>query len=132
MAKTCADIFTNFYYPIILVVGVMSPSGFWKDVSPIHQLIITAIIGIFIGIVMSVYVVTNGFKKPIDLLLDSFRKVGAGDYTSRTPVVTNDEIGILIDNFNGMVEGLAERELIRKTFGKYVTKSVAEEILGKK
>jgi len=42
------------------------------------------------------------------------------------------EIGMLTKEFNEMVRGLKEREFIRDTFGKYVTKDVATLILDKK
>ena len=45
------------------------------------------------------------------------------------PVVGNDEIGAVAEGFNRMVGGLRERELIRETFGKYVTQEVRDEIL---
>ncbi len=48
----------------------------------------------------------------------------------RLPVTTNDELGHAASRFNQMVEGLAEREYLRDTFGKYVSESVATAILG--
>ena len=48
----------------------------------------------------------------------------------RLPVTSDDEMGHAAGRFNEMVEGLSEREYLRDTFGKYVNKSVAAEILG--
>ena len=115
--------------PIALIMILAFPLGFWDTLSTIHQLIITAISGILIIIGISIFLITNGFRKPFKILLESFKEVKNGDYSQKTPIITNDEIGLLISNFNGMVDGLAEREFIRDTFGKYVTKSVADKIL---
>jgi adenylate cyclase len=52
-----------------------------------------------------------------------------GDFTQRIKVLSNDEIGILGDAGNNMVAGLAEREQIRDTFGKYVTPEIRDQIL---
>ena len=47
----------------------------------------------------------------------------------RLPVTSDDEMGHAAGRFNEMVEGLSEREYLRDTFGKYVSKSVATAIL---
>ena len=41
----------------------------------------------------------------------------------------SDEFGLLGDHFNGMAEGLQEREVIRETLGRYVSEEVAEAVL---
>ena len=48
------------------------------------------------------------------------------------PVVSNDEIGLLTSEFNSMIQGLRELEFIRDTFGKYISKNIAELIIEKK
>ena len=89
-------------------------------------------IAIFIGIICAVVFITRSFTKPINSLLKEIKKVHNGDYSTRAAVITSDEIGVLTNEFNNMVMGLSERELIRDTFGKYVTKDVANAILDKK
>ena len=44
-------------------------------------------------------------------------------------MVSNDEIGAVTEGFNHMVQGLAEREFLRETFGKYVSQEIRDEIL---
>jgi adenylate cyclase len=56
-------------------------------------------------------------------------EVEKGDYPSDIPVDTSDEIGQLKHRFNNMVHGLKQRDLIEKTFGRYVDKKVAAELL---
>ncbi|MEW6532301.1 MAG: adenylate/guanylate cyclase domain-containing protein [Thermodesulfobacteriota bacterium] len=56
-------------------------------------------------------------------------KIGAGNLNVNVPVVSNDEIGLMSEGFNRMVEGLRERDLIRDTFGRYVSEEVAREVL---
>lgn len=58
------------------------------------------------------------------------------EYTEVVGVETGDELEELADGFNNMVEGLKERDRIRKendrlrdTFGKYMTASVVEHLL---
>jgi len=62
-------------------------------------------------------------------MLDAMRKIRDGDYSTRIRVLANDEIGVLGDAGNDMIRGLAEREMLRSTFGKYVTPEIRDEIL---
>jgi adenylate cyclase len=73
--------------------------------------------------------VSNSIVKPPDDLLGVVEKVRRGDYESRVRVVSNDEIGTLGDTTNTMIEGLAEREIIRSMFGRYVSPEIRDEIL---
>jgi len=45
-------------------------------------------------------------------------------------VTSNDELGFTGDVINEMTEGLIERDFVKETFGKYVTREVRDEILG--
>ncbi len=56
-------------------------------------------------------------------------RVEQGDYTAKVIENRSDEIGSLKRSFNRMTDGLKERELIERTFGRYVDKSVAEELM---
>ena len=73
--------------------------------------------------------VQQSIQKPIEQMLAIIEKVKKGDFTQRVRVLSNDEMGILGDAGNAMISGLAEREKIRDTFGKYVTPEIRDEIL---
>jgi adenylate cyclase len=55
--------------------------------------------------------------------------VAAGNYSHPLPAKSADEIGQLIHSFNRMVEGLKERDFIQNTFGRYVDKEIAKDLL---
>ena len=74
--------------------------------------------------------ITRALTGPIARLDQGMRQVAAGSLTARLPVTSDDEVGRATGGFNQMVEGLAEREYLRDTFGKYVSESVAAAILG--
>ena len=52
-----------------------------------------------------------------------------GSYQEPLDVNSRDEVGKLTRAFNSMMEGLRQRDFIRETFGRYVTKEVVEELL---
>lgn len=87
---------------------------------------------ILVGIIISVILITRSLTRPLNLLLQNMRMVRDGDYSAKAAIIAEDEIGVLTQGFNEMVSGLQERELIRDTFGKYVTRDVVNVILERK
>jgi adenylate cyclase len=74
--------------------------------------------------------VARSVSVPLRELERAMGEVARGDLERRCAVVTNDEIGSVTEGFNRMLQGLRERERIRETFGKYVTREIRDEILG--
>lgn len=71
----------------------------------------------------------RSIQAPLKELVSKMEKVASGDLTIRTSVMCDDEIGQLKSHFNSMVAGLAEREKIKQTFGKYVSPEIARKLL---
>ena len=103
----------------------------FTKLSPLQTVLIDRFI-VFLGTIVAVVLVTRTFTKPIRSLIKAINRVREGDYSTQAAVITEDEIGLVTQEFNGMVRGLQERELIRDTFGKYVTRDVATVILEEK
>jgi adenylate cyclase len=57
------------------------------------------------------------------------RRVLEGDLSQRVTPDREDEVGFLGGAFNEMVAGLAEREEIKATFGRFVSREVAKAVL---
>ena len=100
----------------------------FTKLSPLETVLIDRFV-VFIGTILAVILITRAFTKPINSLLHAMSNVREGDFSTQAALITDDEIGVLTKEFNEMVQGLQERELIRDTFGKYVTKDVATVIL---
>ncbi|MBO0769288.1 MAG: HAMP domain-containing protein [Solirubrobacterales bacterium] len=66
---------------------------------------------------------------PIAELRRGVGRIASGDYATRVPVLTSDELGELSHDFNQMAVGLAEREQMRDAFGTYVDREVVPLIL---
>lgn len=73
--------------------------------------------------------VVNSILNPIKEMLGIIEKVKKGDLSQQIKVISNDELGILGDAGNDMIRGLADREKIRETFGKYVSPEIRDQIL---
>jgi adenylate cyclase len=75
------------------------------------------------------WVVSDSVAAPLLGLTFAMARVERGDLDTHCPVVSNDEIGAATEGFNRMLDGLREREAIKETFGRYVTREVRDEIL---
>ncbi len=67
--------------------------------------------------------------RPISALTGAVTRVAGGDLSQSLPVSSGDEVGVLTGAFNGMVEGLRQRDVIRNAFGRYVSPEVARTLL---
>lgn len=120
-----ALVFLSFAGMILLAADIASYSG--------ERLIREATVDLALtltGAAFIYYWISHALTRPIDRLDSGMRAVADDDYSVRLPVTSNDELGHAASRFNQMVEGLAEREYLRDTFGKYVSESVASSIMG--
>ena len=99
---------------------ILAPTGFKLTISVFIFLLLTRALGSWFS---------KKLTKPIELLSEGVASVANGRMDVTIDVRSRDEIGELAKNFNLMTEGLRERDLIKETFGKYVTKEIRDEIL---
>jgi class 3 adenylate cyclase len=76
-------------------------------------------------------IVSSRMLRPLRHLTAAAGEVAAGNLAVTLPAPrSRDEVGRLSGTFRGMLEGLRQRDFIRDTFGRYVTKEVVDELLG--
>jgi adenylate cyclase len=63
---------------------------------------------------------------------DAAAKVKTGQYVTVPEPRVKDELGTLALDFNAMVKGLIERDRLKETFGRYVTRQVADHLMANK
>ncbi|MDX1375908.1 MAG: adenylate/guanylate cyclase domain-containing protein [Burkholderiales bacterium] len=71
------------------------------------------------------YLATRGLSRSADGLLRAMDRVDEGDLSAKAPVVSDDEFGRLTERFNRMLDGLNERERLRRTFERFVPETIA-------
>ena len=83
------------------------------------------LIGLFIIMAASVLGITfaNKISKPIKSIVSNMNKVKDGDFTVKSDIKSNDEIGLLSDNFNTMVENVKNLLLDAKQVSSEVSDS---------
>jgi adenylate cyclase len=106
-----------------------SQSGLKKFVQQAVRAITAAtvlIIGLGIGIA---FALGRRITQPIDKLVEASRLIGSGDYSFRFSERRRDELGLLMDAFNDMAQGMLEKSQVMSALSRYVSKGVAQEIL---
>ncbi len=73
--------------------------------------------------------VARRITRPISALTTGVARVAEGDLSQALPVRSSDEVGVLTRAFNGMLDGLRQRDFIRNTFGRYVSPEVVKQLL---
>ncbi|HYH58026.1 MAG TPA: adenylate/guanylate cyclase domain-containing protein [Thermoleophilaceae bacterium] len=119
--------------PIINVITGVVVSGLsTTEQASLEDLGVDVIVAVIVAFTISfelTALVTKSVLDPVGDLLGATERVTSGDFTTRVPVVSGDEMGRLAASFNEMVRGLAEREALREAFGSYVDPDVAERVL---
>lgn len=82
-------------------------------------------------IVLLIRRTTCPVAEAVGTIAEAAHKVREGDYPPPVKETRSDEIGQLAHSFNEMIEGLKERDLIQRTFGRYVDNSIAEELMSR-
>ena len=84
--------------------------------------------GLLAGLLVGA-LIAGGIAAPLQAMVAAMRRVLAGDFGQHLSLRRGDEIGFLAGAFNEMVAGLAERERIKDTFGRFVSRDVATAVL---
>ena len=85
-------------------------------------------VGVVVAVGLALFA-ANSVAGPLKDVETAMAQVEQGRLDGHCPVVSTDEIGAVAEGFNRMLHGLRERELVKETFGKYVTPEIRDEIL---
>jgi class 3 adenylate cyclase len=101
----------------------------WASSIPVLYAVIALLLTVGLGVPIGV---GSGFSqtlRPVRNLAQATKRVAAGDYSQRLPVVQDDDLGALTASFNRMQAGLAERQRLQAAFGTYVDPALAARLL---
>jgi adenylate cyclase len=85
-------------------------------------------VGVVVAVGLALFA-ANSVATPLKDVESAMAQVERGRLDGHCPVVSTDEIGAVAEGFNRMLHGLREREVVKETFGKYVTPEIRDEIL---
>jgi class 3 adenylate cyclase len=96
---------------------------------PVLAVVIGGVLTLAFAVPLTVGVAFSPSLRPIRDLAEGTKRVAAGDYGQRLPVVQDDDLGALSASFNRMQAGLAERQRLQVAFGTYVDPALAARLL---
>ncbi|HYQ71066.1 MAG TPA: adenylate/guanylate cyclase domain-containing protein [Gammaproteobacteria bacterium] len=106
-----------------------SQSGMRESATRALQAIIAAtVLIIALGIAMA-FALGRRITQPIDRLVNASRAIGQGDYSFRFKDRRKDELGLLMEAFNDMAQGMLEKTQVKSALSRYVSAGVARQIL---
>jgi adenylate cyclase len=119
--------------PVINVVTGVVVSGLSTDgTATLEDLGVDVLVALVVAFTISfelTVLVSKSVLRPVTDLVEATQRVKKGDLEARVPLTSGDELGTLAASFNEMMEGLSEREVLRRAFGSYVDPGVAERVL---
>jgi len=96
-----------------------------------YRMAILTAVALVIGVIIA-YALAGVSVRPVHYLLRGVRAVGAGNLNQKIEIYRRDEIGVLTHAFNEMTTNLQEKEFIKRTFERYVSKQLVDRMLKKK
>lgn len=117
---------------IVMLVLAKMYGGFAADTISIEAPVLVLAVILLMFSCRAMLLVAGTVADPIRDVVVGMKKVGEGDTDVRVDVYEPSEIGDLQSGFNRMVDGLAERELLRDLFGRYVGTNVAQRAIAQK
>ncbi len=117
------------------VVGILMLNKFANPVAAAVRTKTLRVVGLT-GVILLVGLVLFGYisarmLRPLKNLTAAAGDVAQGNLEITIPASrSRDEVGRLTNTFNTMLVGLRQRDFIRDTFGRYLSKEVVDEVLG--
>lgn len=114
-------------------VGLVGVDVMEETIGAIRRTVFVSTAGLTLGAAFMLALVGVGVGRsvrgPLASLIEAAAAVSEGAFHTRLGLRRDDEFGVVGRHFDRMAAGLAEREVIRDTFGRYVSPEVARQVL---
>ena len=106
----------------------LSQAGMQMAVRNAVQAIVGATILIISLAIAMAFALGRRITQPIDELVDASHAISKGDYSFRFTEQRKDELGLLMEAFSEMAQGMLEKSQVKNALSRYVSPKVAREI----
>ena len=113
--------------------AIFLKSEIFEEVEKLFRItILLAAVGVMLLLAVSI-LTARSIARPLRTMAGAAGKVAAGDLDiDLSDIKSRDEVGLLAQAFTRMTHGLKERDFIRNTFGRYLTREVVNRLLESK
>jgi class 3 adenylate cyclase/HAMP domain-containing protein len=87
-----------------------------------------AIVAVAVGLLLTLVTVA-WLTRPIGKLVSGVAAIAGGDFDTRLPVSSGDELGELTQSFNNMAVSLGQNAMLKGAFTRYVSDAALQQIL---
>lgn len=94
-------------------ITLFSLAGLAGEKANVRSKIIGYSAAAFAAAMLLSWLLSRRLVHPVNALVEGTKRIRNGDYESRVPITTNDELAALATSFNEMAEGLKQRERYR-------------------
>jgi adenylate cyclase len=109
------------------VVSAIEEKNAFKPVSDVQLFSLFIAIMVLAVAILMVWFYSKTLTIPIHALVSAVHRIEAGQFALDLKARAHDELGLLTNSVVAMGRGLAERERLKDTFGKFVNKEIAEQ-----
>lgn len=109
------------------VITVVRSDMVMESVYKTLKRILLLVSAILLLAILFIYFFSKTISNPVKALAQASDQIERGDYEVKLKPKTKDEIGLLTERFVSMGKGLAERERLKDSFGRFVNKEIAEK-----
>jgi adenylate cyclase len=111
------------------IIATVSEEKAFESVYQIQRRNILIMIIVLNLAILIVYFFSKTITNPIIRLLGATKEIENGNFRVDIVPASGDEIGELTTSFVSMGRGLEEREKLKETFGRFVNKEIADQVL---
>ena len=104
------------YFSVLMKkYGISPTSSHQMFLDSVHHYLLWGSLGAFVLAVALSFFLTRRTLRPLVQMTDLTHQIASGDYSSRVPINSHDEVGRLAEAFNLMVESLQRIEGLRRS-----------------
>ncbi len=92
--------------------------------------VVAVIVGVAVGVlILFAFILGRRIRKPIQTMSLAADRIADGDFDIDVAVPRRDEFGLMANHLGIIAKNLKERDLLRDTFGRYVSPDIARRLL---
>ncbi|MDA8107940.1 MAG: adenylate/guanylate cyclase domain-containing protein [Betaproteobacteria bacterium] len=121
--------------PVLIIAADQWLHGPETAVASVHRQLLMRqtlqmdLFGALILAAVLVWLISRRLSRPVSSLVAAMRHADQDGRAVDAPVVSDDEFGLLAEQFNRMLASLREHDRMRRTFARFVPESVAAALL---
>jgi adenylate cyclase len=121
--------FSRLSFPGAVVVTFIEYDNVFAQVAKTTRSNIFLTSAVLFAAIILTWFFSKTISVPIKLLAVAAEEIEQGQFDIQLKAKTKDELGLLTESFVHMGRGLAERERLKDTFGRFINKDIAEKAM---